>query len=204
LTIGIIVDASESQKDQFDEHRQTTVSLLEKLFRPGDRAFVLSVDEDIRLWAALTDRVSEVRRQLAGPPGALFGEPCAKRSSAATRPISDCGSSPLWNAVYAAANLELTALRGNKILLLLTDGFDSGSSHGWRQAADAVQRPTRLYLRFNIQVDLAGVTCRTSTGSSAKPAAPGSSRLAAITSRSFRESTPTSGAGMCSGSGPSH
>jgi hypothetical protein len=35
---------------------------------------------------------------------------------------------------------------GNKALVMLTDGFDSGSTHTWRQAADAVgDANTRIY-----------------------------------------------------------
>ena len=57
LTIGVIVDASESQREQLDEHRQTVIELLTRLMRSGDKAFVVSVDEDVRLWA----RVSATR-----------------------------------------------------------------------------------------------------------------------------------------------
>src|ERR1019366_7388574 len=32
------------------------------------------------------------------------------------------------------------SVNGNKALLILTDGFDSGSTHSWRQAADAANR----------------------------------------------------------------
>jgi hypothetical protein len=51
-----------------------------------------------------------------------------------------CGSSPLWNAVYDAARLKLRPLTGNKALLILTDGFDSGSARTWRQAADEAHK----------------------------------------------------------------
>jgi len=141
LTIGVVVDGSESQKDQIDEHKQTAAAMLEKLFRPGDRVFVISVDQDIRLWTDLTDDVGTIRRQFAGPPGDLFGEPCAGRSSIPrSSPISECGSSRLWDAIYDAAKTKLSAIHGNKVLLVLTDGFDSGSSHSWRQAAEALQQ----------------------------------------------------------------
>jgi VWFA-related protein len=46
----------------------------------------------------------------------------------------------LWNAIYDAARLKLRALPDSKALLILTDGFDSGSTHTWRQAADEVHR----------------------------------------------------------------
>src|SRR6266702_1954317 len=49
LTLGVIIDASESQKEQMAEHPQTALELLERILRPDDRAFVISVGEDVRL-----------------------------------------------------------------------------------------------------------------------------------------------------------
>jgi VWFA-related protein len=140
LTLGVLIDSSESQKEQLSEHKQTAIELLEQIWRRGDRAFVISVGEDVRLWADLTETSSDIRMQLAGMPGGLFGEPCAKRRSSlpGMSPTSACGSSPLWDAIYGAARLRLRALTGNKALLILTDGFDSGSTHTWHQTADAV------------------------------------------------------------------
>lgn len=142
LSLGVIIDASESQKEQVSEHRQAAIELLERILRPGDRAFVISVDEDVRLWVDLTESTADLRRQMAGSPGELFGQPCAKQRSsvAGLAPISACGSSPLWDAVYDAARLRLHTLNGDKALLILTDGFDSGSAYSWRQAADAANR----------------------------------------------------------------
>ena len=140
LTLGVVIDASESQGELLAEHRQTTGELLERILRPGDRAFVVSVDEDVRLWADLTGSVAALRRQIAGAPGDLFGQPCAKRASHApgVAPMSVCGGSPLWNAVYEAGR-KLRPLTGNKALLMLTDGFDTGSTHAVKEAIEEVE-----------------------------------------------------------------
>jgi Ca-activated chloride channel family protein len=142
LTLGVIIDASEGQKEQLSEHHRTAAELLQRILRLGDRAFVISVEEDVRLWADLTDATVDFGRQLSGSAGDVFGEPCAKRRSniPGLGPWSACGSSPLWNAIYDAARIKLQPLTGNKALLILTDGFDSGSTHSWNQAADAVSR----------------------------------------------------------------
>jgi VWFA-related protein len=142
LTLGVIIDASESQKDQLPEHRQTALDLLQKILRHGDRAFVVSVEEDVRLWADLTDQVEDIRSRLARSARDPFGEPCPKHQGnfPGMRPWSACGPTPLWNAIYDAAHLKLQPVTGNKALLLLTDGFDTGSTHTWNQAAEAVNR----------------------------------------------------------------
>lgn len=141
LTLGVLVDASESQEDQISEHRQTALSVLERILRPGDRAFVIFVDENVRLWADLTATLAGIRTALAVVPVEPFGNPCARQQGGfAGITISACGSSPLWDAIYDAASLKLRPLTGNKALLILTDGFDSGSAHTWRQAVDAAAK----------------------------------------------------------------
>jgi hypothetical protein len=122
---------------------------LRKILRPGDRAFVISVEEDVRLWSDLTDQVEDIRSRLARSARDIFGEPCAKHQGnfPGMRPWSACGPTPLWNAVYDAA-LKLQPVTGNKALLILTDGFDTGSTHTWNEAADAVNRAdASLYVK---------------------------------------------------------
>ena len=147
LTLDVLIDASASQEQQLSEHRKTAVELLKRILRPGDRAFVIYVAEEVRTWVDLTETEIEIDQRMAEPPGKRFGEPCEKRSaSAELRPMSVCGSSPLWNALHDAAKMQMQPLKGSKALLILTDGFDSGSSKTWRQAADeAAKANTQVY-----------------------------------------------------------
>lgn len=123
VTLGILIDDSDSQHDLLNEHRRTVFDLLRRVLRASDAAFVVSIGEEVRLYRDLT--LTEMQP---------FGEPCPRRQG-----IPACGGSPLWDAVYDAARLKLREVRGNKALLLLTDGFDTGSVHTWSQAAAAAQ-----------------------------------------------------------------
>jgi len=158
LTLGVIIDASESQKEQLSEHRQTAGELLQRILRHGDRAFVITVDEDVRLRVDLTDAIADTRGRLDGSFGDLLGEPCVKRQNTipGLGPTSACGTSPLWNAVHDAARIKLQPLTGNKALLILTDGFDSGSTHSWSQAAEAVSRADASLYAIQYQSGLGG------------------------------------------------
>jgi VWFA-related protein len=162
LTLGVLIDSSESQKEQLSEHHLTAGELLQRILRPGDRAFVISVDEDVRLRMDLTGANTDIRSRLAGSFGELFGEPCARIPSRipGLGPVSACGSSPLWNAIYDAARLKLQPLTevkpGNKALLILTDGFDSGSARGWNEAADAMNRADATLYAIQYQSSLGG------------------------------------------------
>ena len=124
VTLGVLIDESDSQQHLLSEHRRTVFDLLHRILRPSDSAFVISIGEDVRLYRDLT--LTEMES---------FGEPCPRRQG-----ISVCGGSPLWNAVYDAARLKLRGVRGNKALLLLTDGFDTGSAHTWSEAAAAAEK----------------------------------------------------------------
>lgn len=142
LTLGVIIDTSESQKEHVRELRQTVVEVLAHILQPGDRVFVISVDENVRLWIDVIEAPVDIGQRLTSAPSEELGEPCGKglRNAPGVRPLSPCGSTRLWDAVYAAARLKLESLTGNKALLILTDGFDGGSTHSWNQAADAVIR----------------------------------------------------------------
>jgi len=43
LTLGVIVDESESQREQVEEHRAAAEALLKRILRPGDTSFVMHV-----------------------------------------------------------------------------------------------------------------------------------------------------------------
>jgi VWFA-related protein len=120
LTLAVLIDASVSQQDQFDEHLRTARDLMQRILRPGDRSIIVSVDEQVQEWPDLNTH--------SGP---LLGDPC---------PVRACGGSPLWNAVYDTARLKLRSLPGGKAILLLTDGFDTGSPHTFNAAAAEAQR----------------------------------------------------------------
>jgi VWFA-related protein len=139
LTVGVIIDSSESQDEYASEHRLTAARLLRQILRPSDRFFVISVDEAIRLSVDLTKATADPASQMIGATDAPLIESCTNRkgSGAGFPPVSACGSSRLWDAVYDAALLKMQPLTGNKAVLILTDGLDIGSAHTWRQAADA-------------------------------------------------------------------
>jgi len=124
LTLGILIDDSDSQSELVEEHRRTALDLLHRMLRAGDSAFAVSIGQDVRLYRDLT--LTEMEP---------FGEPCPRRQG-----IPVCGGSPLWNAVFDSARLKLRQVKGSKALLLLTDGFDTGSVRTWSEAAAEAQK----------------------------------------------------------------
>jgi Ca-activated chloride channel family protein len=135
LGIGIIVDISASQRAFLREHRITVDAFLTRLLRPGDRAFIVTVNEDVVLESEFIGRPSGPSQILGARGGEPLGVPCSTLSG---RHL--CGGTALWNAVYADAHLKLSLLTGAKALLILSDGNDTGSIHHLDQALEEVQR----------------------------------------------------------------
>ncbi len=156
LVLGVIVDATDSQHSKLEEHRQTAMKVLEQALRPGDRAFVISLGEEVRVWADLTGDPDELHRRLGSAPGELFGNACGNRMANLAKTAAGCGSTPLWDGIYDAARLKLRPITGNKALLLITDGFDIGSAHSWRQAADEVHSADASVYAIQYRSDLGG------------------------------------------------
>jgi VWFA-related protein len=124
VTLAVLMDLSGSQDPVRDEHARTAAELLKLLVRPQDEVFVITIAEEIRVW-------TDLRFTFSQP----LGPGCPKSHG-----ISQCGSSAIWDAVYDTARLKLRPVKGTKAILLLTDGYDSGSTHTWNQAADEAQK----------------------------------------------------------------
>jgi len=132
LLLGVINDISASQRDRISEKNRLVTQLLERVIHRQDRAFVVAVNENIVLKSEVSAGPYGLRYKLLATPG---GEPLTVSCSPHV-----CGGTALWNAVYASAHLKLSGPAGNKALLILSDGNDTGSTHGLDAALEEVQR----------------------------------------------------------------
>lgn len=139
LTIGLIVDVSGSQSTFIDEHRQTVSKFLSQVLGPKDHAFLETVATEVKLITDMTGSVDELRRgvdQIEGLQmyGTQFGESCMQAV-----PLMGCGGTALWMGVYAAARQKMRWASGRKALIVLSDGFDTGSPHSLDEAIESLQ-----------------------------------------------------------------
>lgn len=135
LTIGILVDISASQRAFLREHQTTVNAFLARLLRPGDRAFVVAVDEKVVLKSEFIGRSSGLSQIPLARGGEPLGEPCPT-----VRGQRICGGTTLWDAVYETVHLELNRFNGSRALLILSDGNDTGSIHHLDRALEEVNR----------------------------------------------------------------
>lgn len=161
LTVGLIVDVSVSQAGLVGKHKETLTRFFRQVLRPQDRALIVTVGPQARLltdFTASQEALAEgiERLHTGGGAGTVLGEPCRSphaqsddatvaqgrgpRAQRARRRIFvPCGGTALWNAIYWASRLKMKETSGRKALIVLSDGWDTGSQHGLEDAIEAAQ-----------------------------------------------------------------
>jgi VWFA-related protein len=133
LTIGLLVDVSPSQEALIETERQAASSFFQAVLKNRDMAFLLSFGAEAELLQDLTSSPKILSQSLQG---------LKVNASAAT--VFNGGAIPqnargtvLYDAVYLAANEKLRGEVGRKVMVLITDGVDTGSRVKLREAIDA-------------------------------------------------------------------
>ena len=139
LTLGLLVDTSESQRRVLDEERSASHSFLDNMLREDrDKAFVIHFDREVELLQDLTSS----RQKLEGALN-LVGAPQMKRYG------DDPGQGPrqrggggtlLYDAVYLASEEVIQKQQGRKAVIVLSDGVDRGSKESLEDAIRTAQR----------------------------------------------------------------
>jgi len=144
LTLGIVLDTSASQARVLLLEQDAGSQFLERVLKPKDEAFVISVDVDVNLLQDLTNSPRQLSRALykaeintAGGNGAT-GIPGAGGGTIPT-PVGPRGTL-LYDAVYLAAREKMNQETGRKAMILLTDGQDQGSRVKINEAIAAAQK----------------------------------------------------------------
>jgi VWFA-related protein len=141
LTLGIMIDASGSQRNVLDMEKEVGGAFLKQILSDKDEAYVISFDVTVDLLQDFTRDVHRLQAALnkakintgftsVGIPGA-GGEPV---------PIHNPAGTLLYDAVYLSAHDMLAKEVGRKAMILLTDGEDEGSKLKIRDAIEAAQK----------------------------------------------------------------
>jgi len=151
LTVGLVADVSGSEIGVIRKHREMITQFLAQVIGPQDRAFIVTVGQEVKLLRDLTGSIDDLRSgveaiQGGGRQGEQLGEPCRGPDAPRRRRhiMPGCGGTALWNGVYAAARLKMKPLTGRKALIVLTDGMDTGSFHTLVDAIEAAQSADTL------------------------------------------------------------
>ncbi len=119
LSIGLAIDTSASMQPRMDEARKAGSQFFAGVMRKGDRAFLVSFDTQPQLIQRWSPKLADVNAGLA-----------KLRAEEATA---------LYDAVvYSLYNF--VGIKGQKALVLITDGKDTASKFSFEQALEYARR----------------------------------------------------------------
>jgi VWFA-related protein len=142
----MMIDTSPSQQRVLQVEKEQAASFLREVLRPKDLCFVLHFDVDTELLQDLTDSLPLLTKAIdqtvingggAGPLPSTF-------------PSSGAGATHLYDAIYLASHDVLEHEVGRKVLIILTDGVDQGSSMKLSQALEAAQKANVIIYAVDI------------------------------------------------------
>lgn len=141
LTLGIVVDASESQQKFVHQHLKDIHTFLASTLRPQDQAFAICFGDHVRLVSDLTSNPTEIAAGLEsfdkGSRDFPELEPDDTRS----------GGSAVYDAIYSSVAEKLSNVPNHRrALILFTDGEENSSAHDEIEAiAEAQGADTLIY-----------------------------------------------------------
>jgi VWFA-related protein len=157
LTLGLLVDTSQSQRSVLGEERDASYSFLDHLLREDkDNAFVIHYDKEVELLQDLTNSHKKLEAALR-----MLDEPILQRgsgSSGSSGGDDGGGGNPrgggrggagraggaidalLYDGVYLASNELMAKQHGRKALIVLSDGVDRGSKESLESAIESAKR----------------------------------------------------------------
>jgi Ca-activated chloride channel family protein len=129
LTIAMLLDVSGSVAPFVNAEKATAARFFRDFLQPGDKALVAGFDSRIAIWRDLTASAAELEAALENEAQGL-----ADRSGFSPR-----GGTLLFDAVKLIADRKLRRPPSRKVIILVTDGLDSGSIADARAASRAAQ-----------------------------------------------------------------
>jgi VWFA-related protein len=144
LTLGLLVDTSQSVRNVLDEERTASSSFLDTMLtappnRDPDKAFIIQFARSVELLQDLTPSrplLKAAIRDIDSSGSANQSDPNDSNSGRGSRG----GGTTLYDATFLAADEIMAKQKGRKALILLTDGVDSGSKESLTSAIEAAQR----------------------------------------------------------------
>jgi VWFA-related protein len=137
LTIGLLVDVSGSQANLIDIEKRAASDFFRSVLKKKDVAFVISFGAD-----------SELLQDITGSPRLLQEGLDRLRLNAGVSGVhpgpvptsSQPRGTVLYDAVSLAATDRLAREVGRKVIVLITDGVDQGSSYTIKRAIEDAQK----------------------------------------------------------------
>ncbi|HEX4319739.1 MAG TPA: VWA domain-containing protein [Acidobacteriaceae bacterium] len=123
LTLGLLIDASQSQKKFLEQHQRDIQVFLGSILRPQDKAFAVCFGDRLRLVSDLT----------SDPAVIIAGIEKYKKSvdfPELARDESRSGGTAVYDAIFGSVNEKMAGISAHrKALIMFTDGEENSSAH---------------------------------------------------------------------------
>ncbi|MBI4164421.1 MAG: VWA domain-containing protein [Acidobacteria bacterium] len=136
LTLGILIDTSASQVHVLGVEQREATTFIDQVIGKKDLAFVLRFDTEVELLQDLTAN----KRLLANAIDSTVINRGAGGVVPGPFPTSGGGGTNLHDAVYLSARELLKNEVGRKVIIILSDGEDTGSAKKLSEALEVAQR----------------------------------------------------------------
>ena len=137
LTIGLLVDTSGSQERLIDIEQRAASEFFRKVLRPKDQAFLMQFGAEAEL---LQDNTSSPRLLQKGLDQLRLSVPVGGLHPGPVPTMQNQAGTILYDAVYLAANEKLRREVGRKVIVIITDGDDTGSKTSLPKSIEASQK----------------------------------------------------------------
>jgi Ca-activated chloride channel family protein len=132
ISLGVLIDTSGSLQDKLRQSLQTVRAIAAAL-SPGDEMFVINFDSHVQVRQRFTDNPEDMQRAL--------------------RDMHAHGETAVYDAIAAGAREMQAAKNPKRILLLVSDGFDTKSKITAAQAEDLLRTSDLLFYAIGIDDD---------------------------------------------------
>jgi VWFA-related protein len=146
LTLGLLVDTSESQRSVIDDERSASSAFLDQMLTgKQDQAFVIQFARSVELLQDLTASRPKLQAALKdldtpNPNDQSNGSDPDSSGSGSGSSRRARGGTTLYDSVFLSADELLSKQKGRKAIVVLTDGDDRGSKERLTDAIEAAQR----------------------------------------------------------------
>ena len=137
LTIGMLIDVSGSMDGLIPVEQRAGGQFFEQVLRKDDLAFLISFGKDSEL---LQDSTSSPRLLQRGLNELKLNTRVGGINRGPVPTAASTAGTVLYDAVYLAADERLKRETGRKVIILITDGEDTGSQISKQKAIEAAQK----------------------------------------------------------------
>jgi len=133
LTLGLIVDASDSQSHFRQRHEKDLQVFLKQVLGPKDRAYLLCFGNHLRIVNDFTQSAADMLENLK-----LYEKKSDRFPEIGPKEDRDLGTA-FYDSLFYSVTEKLAKEEGRKALLVFSDGEDNSSSHDMMTTIEAAQ-----------------------------------------------------------------